>query len=379
MKKSNSSFAYFGLVFTSFATLVTLDAFFPRAALAISEASYAVDYSQKVMSFYSSASGVQGHFVGLDGVSIEYKKFEIQDEEAAIVISSGRTESFIKYAEVIYDLTHSGRKFSVYALDHRGQGFSGRMTPNPQVGYVSEFQDYVSDFKYFIDHVVNGSMKHTHLYVLSHSMGAAIATRYVQEYPGVIEKLVVSSPMFQLKLLSNSEEERFKDPKTQSIYRSLYEEAALGETAFASNVLGQGMQYAPGQDDLNPNQSRNEGIVTHSDARWNSSQQNKVDFPELRLGGASFGFVWQSILATRLIQNEASSIRIPVLMLKAEPKNELVVESEGQDRFFSRLPKGCRISKQCRKVVVSGAWHEILMEKDSMRDLAFKEIFDFLK
>ncbi len=65
------------------------------------------------------------------------------------MISSGRTEAAIKYKELILDLYKNG--YSVYIHDHRGQGQSGRMTEDPQMGYIENFQYYIDDMKYFHD------------------------------------------------------------------------------------------------------------------------------------------------------------------------------------------------------------------------------------
>jgi lysophospholipase len=61
-------------------------------------------------------SGESGNFVGVDNVKIEYKIFKHPKEIATIVISSGRTESYIKYKELIYDLNRLG--YTVYIHDH---------------------------------------------------------------------------------------------------------------------------------------------------------------------------------------------------------------------------------------------------------------------
>ena len=82
-------------------------------------------------------------------VDIYYRKFEIKppaEEVGAIVISNGRTESMAGYPELIWDLHQQG--YSVYILDHRGQGFSTRLLPDPQKSYVEKFEDYVDDLRH---------------------------------------------------------------------------------------------------------------------------------------------------------------------------------------------------------------------------------------
>lgn len=60
---------------------------------------------------------------------------------------SRRIESYVKYAELAYDLFHSG--FDVLIIDHRGQGRSGRMLSDPHRGHVDNFNDYVDDLTAF--------------------------------------------------------------------------------------------------------------------------------------------------------------------------------------------------------------------------------------
>ena len=64
-----------------------------------------------------------------------------------IVVCPGRIESYIKYAELAYDLFHLG--FDVLIIDHRGQGLSGRMLPDTHRGHVDNFSDYVDDLAAF--------------------------------------------------------------------------------------------------------------------------------------------------------------------------------------------------------------------------------------
>ena len=104
--------------------------------------------------------GVEGSFTGKRDVRIAYRFFAKPEGGPAVVISNGRTESMIKYQEVIYDLYNNG--YQVFILDHRGQGFSGRepdLASDPsdekwQIGDVENFDHYIDDLKHFVDSVV---------------------------------------------------------------------------------------------------------------------------------------------------------------------------------------------------------------------------------
>lgn len=86
-----------------------------------------------------------------------------------IVVCPGRIESYIKYAELAYDLFHLG--FDVLIIDHRGQGLSGRMLPDTHRGHVDNFSDYVDDLAAFWQQEVQPGPWRKR-YILAHSMGA---------------------------------------------------------------------------------------------------------------------------------------------------------------------------------------------------------------
>ena len=111
-------------------------------------------YVQRIEELYKR--GQKGYFKGRQGVNIYYKIFhQPKIDVGAIVISSGRTEAAIKYKELIYDLFRLG--YSVYIMDHRGQGLSERMLEDPDLGYVEDFQFYIDDLKSFFDLYVTPS------------------------------------------------------------------------------------------------------------------------------------------------------------------------------------------------------------------------------
>jgi lysophospholipase len=158
----------------------------------------ATRYRERIEPFW--ATGRRGTLKGESSVSIAYVAFGSGAEEVAVVISSGRTESFVKYKELIYDMSQQG--FAVYILDHRGQGFSERVNAHPerkQMGDVINFDDYVTDLRTFYRTIQEHQPRRQHKrYVLvGHSMGGAIASLYLERYPHDFERAVLSSPMHE--------------------------------------------------------------------------------------------------------------------------------------------------------------------------------------
>src|SRR3954471_21039664 len=149
-------------------------------------------YDDKIARFWEEC-GERHYFAGVDDVTIAYMRFVHPTSDTGLVISSGRTESFIKYKELIYDFWRQG--FSVYILDHRGQGLSGRILQDrAQMGHVRDFGDYVADLRTLVGTVVRPA-EHRRLALLAHSMGGAIASLYIEEYKSDFDAAVLFSPM----------------------------------------------------------------------------------------------------------------------------------------------------------------------------------------
>ncbi len=62
----------------------------------------------------------EAEFTGVDKVPVRFVRFCAANNDRLVVICPGRIESYVKYAELAYDLFHSG--FDVMIIDHRGQG-----------------------------------------------------------------------------------------------------------------------------------------------------------------------------------------------------------------------------------------------------------------
>src|SRR5690242_14045327 len=71
------------------------------------EADLAVSFDRDILPYYT-AHGEAGSFSGVKGSTIRYLKFGVSNEKGALIIWNGRTESYIKYAELIYDFRSLG-------------------------------------------------------------------------------------------------------------------------------------------------------------------------------------------------------------------------------------------------------------------------------
>ncbi len=318
----------------------------PAAAFGISEADFQQEYHALVEPFFDTFK--EGSFSGAGGIRISYAARVLDNETGALVILHGKSESYIKYAELAYDLRKLG--LSLYLMDHRGMGFSERIvSDDPQRVHVDRFGDYVADVKQFVDSVVN-SVPHQRVALIAHSLGGAVAARYLERYPDDFDAAVLSSPMLQINT----------DP---------FPEAAALFIASLAVAAGSGKEYAIGQGPR-PEPCFDNNTVTHSRPRWSVWEESLLPaYPEIACGGASYRWVQASLCASRAARLQAYAVRIPVLLFQAG--EDVIVKPEGQDLF-------CAAAQDCTAVYFDGARHEILMEKDSIRDRALAEIMAFL-
>lgn len=105
---------------------------------------------------------------------------------AIVVLAHGKDEHIGRYDHVMTALNDRG--YAVYAHDHRGHGRSD----GPR-GVIDRFDDYVADLRLLVQHA------RTHhpdlpLFLLGHSMGGLIATRYALAYQGQVNGLMLSAP-----------------------------------------------------------------------------------------------------------------------------------------------------------------------------------------
>jgi len=298
-------------------------------------------YSQKIEEFYDR--GKEAFFIGKADVQIYYRIFEQPSTEKAILISSGRTEAAIKYKELIFDLFKNG--YSIYIHDHRGQGLSGRMTEDPEMGYIDTFQYYIDDMKYFYEHYLKPkSYKKT--YLLAHSMGGAIGITYIEQNPNDFNAAAFSSPMLGLK------------PPICNIVKVLD---------------GDKPKYAIGESEYKDDKTTFQGnTLTGSELRYDRMIDAFAKVPKARLGGATYTWIHKSCQQFEYLFSNIDRINTPFILFSAE--NEQIVYPYAHQKFVTAAKK---IGKDCMVYEVENAQHELLIEKDEQRIATINEALDF--
>ena len=313
-----------------------------KPAWAISETSYADDYRRLVLPYYET--GITSSFVGVAGAKISYRVFDRGPDTPAVIVLPGYSEPYRKYAEWIYDL--GSRGYSIYIMDHRGQGASDRLTPLHDLGHVASFNDFVTDLETFMSTVVL-ARHHTRLHLLAHSMGGAIATLYLAKHPGVVASAVLSAPMFEINTGGT--------PEAVAYYFSMWK-------AF----IGHGWDPIDGPDkyQFDPAATMEQMQLMSSAVRWAASREIIRDDPRLALGGVSYGWLYAALKATSAIETLGAAVETPIVIFKAG--RDSTVRTEKYDRFCSFKPTTCTVAS----APFADARHEILQERDAIRDEA---------
>lgn len=299
-------------------------------------------------------------FEGIKNVAVHYAFFTHEHASSpALVIVPGRSESYLKYQELAFELYAQG--YSIFIIDHRGQGLSGRLLANPNKGYVENFQDYVDDLQYFIDNIVTPYCS-AKPFLLAHSMGGAIATRLMQDSPSAIKAAVISSPMLGFN----------SGPLPKAIAKSL-----VATKLKLSKLVSNTPCYFFGQKNYHSTPF-SENKLSHCKHRY----QDFVDLYDnnelIQLGGVTTHWLAQSIIAQKEIFAKIAQLKTPILLLQAGL--DIVVGQHAQNDFCQQLhtlqPQSCPNGIPSR---IDGAYHELFFELDDYRDKALQQTLSWFK
>lgn len=321
--------------------IIALSLFNTKPALALPEATLLARYKEVVTPFVASAE--YGTLTGTGGVRLAYAVFRsAQTPRGSIVILPGFSEAYSKYAELSYDLTQSG--YDVLIMDHRGMGHSQHLGSTPGIVHIDTFDHYVDDAQLFVQTIVSPRQRGP-LYLLAHStgglIGAMLLTRNEQ-----FKAAVLSAPLFTLNT------------------RELPEWLAYSLVT-ASTWLGAAEDYPPGQSAFDPvSFVPAESWTTNSIARATLQKQQWLDEPHTTHGGPSNQWLREAMRNTWKRKEFAAQISTPLLVLSAD--DDRFVKPEGQ-KIFCDHAKNCKLVK-----LAPGSRHELLMERDDIRDEAIR-------
>ncbi len=310
-----------------------------------SEQELTTRYEREIKSFWQT--GQFSQFSGVDDINIRYAQFVSPDRDKCLVLVPGRSEGYLKYQELAFDLTNAG--YNLFIIDHRGQGLSGRMQADQHKGYVAMFDHYSDDLHYFVSNIVQTQCQQD-IYLLAHSMGGAISARYMQRYQTPIKAAVLASPMIAIN--------------SGGIPNWLGEFIISGGDTL-SKWLSNDSWYFLGQDGYSSRPFADNALM-QSSVRYEIFTNLYQSTPELQLGGVTFRWLDEAVKANKDIFADINKLTTPTLVLQAG--SDTVVDNGAQDDFCRALhaahPQSCPNGKP---EVIAGARHEIFFELDEYR------------
>lgn len=276
-----------------------------------------------------------------DGVRLRLAHWPAQGEAAGtILLFPGRTEYLEKYLPVGHDLASAG--YAVLGIDWRGQGMSDRLQTDPRPGHVADFADYQRDV---IEMVIAaeqlGLPRPWHL--LAHSMGGAIGlAALLNDLP--VQGAAFSAPMWGI----------LPRRPARLLAAGLVRAAGwLGRSGLPAFSTG-------GRGAFVLDCTFNDNLLTGDGQQWGRMVAEAAAWPELTLGGASYGWVGAAMAETeRLAAIPASDMPdIPVLV--SVGGLEAVVSPAAIIDRANRWP-GAKLMQ------IPGGRHEAMFETESRR------------
>lgn len=289
-----------------------------------------------------------GYIKGINNIQLYYEKYIINEPKGNIVISHGFGEFTEKYNEIIYYFINDG--YSVFIIEHRGNGRSNRLgRDNCQIN-VESFDNYIEDFKTFLEEVVMSECKKKPLLLFAHSMGGGIGSAFLEKYPEYFSGAVMSSPMHEI--------DTGKYPKI----------VALTVSSFLL-AIGKGDEYLPGQK---PYTGRRKfpSRSTSSENRFNYLYNLISNNESYQTGGSSAKWYYEAVNAVKRVvkPKNAGKVSIPVMILQAELDTHVI--PRGHYKFAEN-------AKNCKVVIVKGSKHESYYERDNITFHVIDKIMDF--
>lgn len=238
------------------------------------------------------------------------------DQRGTVVLVHGTGEHYGRYEHVAAYLNDRG--WSVFTGDLPGWGRSpGRR------GHIDDFKRYVEAVDVWMRDAQDAAEEEQPLYIMGHSLGGLVATRFVQscDRPGEITGLILTSPCLELKL----------------------------------SVPAWKAQLAQWLDRVWPTLAMPNGISPDQVSRDPAVQAAYRSDP---LNYAKVSVRWYQELqrAMRLAWKERERIEVPVLVMQAG--DDTLVNADAVERFAAGIPSNAEFQRW------EGLRHEVLNEPE---------------
>ena len=294
----------------------------------------------------SSPPGGQFAWLTRGGARLRTAAFPVAGAaRGTVALLTGRNEFIEKYYETVADLQDRG--FDVHLMDWRGQGLSDRPLADRMKGHVGDFMDYIDDLAAFVAAIPARGP----LILMGHSMGGHIIARALAERPG-LRSLAAGAVVLSAMMAIDTG-------------RLSARAAALTARALVFAGLGSRAVPAPKETGTGFN------LLTSDPERAGDQAHFIAENPALALGAPTFGWLDAAFrsMAALFRPGAIEAIALPVLVGIAGA--DRVVKAEAERAFAARLPQG-------QAVVIDTARHEILKERDALREQLWRSFDQWL-
>jgi len=277
-----------------------------------------------------SAAEKIGTFNGSQNIEIFYRHCAAQPERARMVISHGLGEHSGRYGNVVNLLMEKG--VSAWVPDHRGHGRSGGKR-----GHVLNFRQYAEDLRMMVEHVRRDRPAGRRCFLFGHSLGGLIALYCAQQFPELVDGLVVSSPALGLAV---------KVPAVKRV---------------AGRIMS---SVYPG---LSMNNELDAALISHDPLVVQAYRNDPLVHDRV-----SARFFTEFLAAMETVKQRGSTLKVPLLMQVAG--DDHLVDARASRRFFESLQLEDKTLH-----VYDELYHEIYNESEKDRQPVLEDLSVWLE
>lgn len=278
--------------------------------------------------------------------------------EAIVIGLQGLSEFTEKYFETARTLLDHNLGF--WMMDWQGQGKSDRPLKNPHKRHSNSFDDDVDDLHYFLMEYVKHAAVHTDvgripLVMLGHSMGANIGLRFLDRYPNIFTAAAFSAPLVNINALKN-----------------LPSWLRFGATRAMREFLNHTYVFGGGNWHPEIRGEHGRALLSSDPVRNRVQDEWCLHDPALQVGGVTFGWVAAAETSCARLQKSKTLRTLDIPFLFGLAENEHLVDNEATRRLAKTI-------KNARLLDLRESRHEILMERDGIRNAFFEALFRLLQ
>lgn len=275
-----------------------------------------------------------------DGIALRtayWPSWRGSESLGTICLLQGRAETIEDYYETVRDLLEKG--FAVLAFDWRGQGGSERLLKNPRKGHVEDFVEYQYDLIAVSRKLLPLTPK-PH-FCLAHGMGGAIALEAALRNISPFDRQVLVSPMVELS--------------------SQVMPALASAATWVGNTLGYGEEFISGDESyLVKGEKFTGNQFTSDEQRYKRCRDIQNLYGDQAVGMPTVSWLQAASrqMAHFLQADFARKMTIPTVAIVGSC--DKICLGMTTERVLMRI-------KVAQTLLIRGARHSILMERDTYR------------